>query len=115
MGNEIIIAILVILFYIALKETVKHFKGQGGCCGGLSYKAKRKKLEGTIVSKCNISIEGMHCENCSNRIENAINKLDGVSCKVNLRKKEAVISSTHEIDRGEIADLITGLGYKIIG
>ena len=43
MENFIIIAIIAIVFVIGIISTVSHFKGQGGCCGGSSYKPKRKK------------------------------------------------------------------------
>lgn len=44
--DVIIIAILFILVIIGIRSSVKHFKGEGGCCGGgSSVKVKRKKLK----------------------------------------------------------------------
>lgn len=115
MIDVIIIVILALVLLIALKESIKHFKGQGSCCGGGStVKTKRKKLKGAVVCELLVTIEGMHCEKCSNRIEEKINDLDGVNCKVNLKKKEAVIASVHEIDESKIRKIIEDLGYKIL-
>lgn len=112
MGNGIVIAIILLIFFIGLKSTVKHFKGQGACCGGgSSVKAKRKKLMGTVVTELTLTIDGMHCENCKNRIESKINELEGVSCKVYLRKKSATIVSTHELNPEDIREIIQKLGY----
>jgi copper chaperone len=44
MQNYIIIAIIIVIAAIALRSAVRHFKGQGGCCGGSNYKPGRKKL-----------------------------------------------------------------------
>ncbi len=37
MENIVIIIIPVIVAGIGVCSTVKHFKGQGGCCGGSGY------------------------------------------------------------------------------
>lgn len=114
MSNIIIIAILVVAIVLGIKESVKHFKGEGGCCGGGStVKPKRKKLKGEIVYRKTFKIEGMHCENCSNRIEGKINDMDGVSCVVNLKKKEAVVTATLNIENEQIVEVIRKLGYDI--
>lgn len=114
MENGIIIAILIVVVFIGLRESVKHFSGEGGCCGGGStVKPKRKKLKGEVVSKVAVCISGMQCENCSNRIESRINNLDGVACKVHLKKKEAIITANHKINVDEMTKMITGLGYEV--
>lgn len=115
MVNEIIIAILIIVFFIAIKENVKHFKGQGGCCGGGStVKARKKRLNGPILGRYVITIEGMKCENCKNRIEGKVNDLEGVSCRVNLHKKTAVITYNRDITQEEICHVIEKIGYTAV-
>lgn len=34
MGNAIVIGVILVLAFIGLRSTVKHFKGEGSCCGG---------------------------------------------------------------------------------
>jgi len=45
MTNVIIIVILVICISLGIKETLKHIKGEGSCCGGSSLKIKKKILK----------------------------------------------------------------------
>lgn len=60
-----------------------------------------------------VKINGMKCEHCSSRVQSALEKLDSVkSVKVNLDKKEAVISG--EVDDQLIKDTITSAGYEVV-
>lgn len=114
MGNEIIIAILVVVMFFALRSSMKHFRGEGGCCGGGSpVKPEKKKLKGDIVCRMSVTIEGMRCENCANRVMGRVNELDGVACKVDLKKKKALITALRQVDEKEIREKITGLGYAV--
>ena len=84
MADFVIAGILIILIIIGIRSSVKHFKGEGGCCGGgSSVKVKRKKLK-QVVKERTVIIEGMTCEHCKARVESRLNELDGVSAKVNL-------------------------------
>ena len=85
MADFVIAGILIILIIIGIRSSVKHFKGEGGCCGGgSSVKVKRKKLK-QVVKERTVIIEGMTCEHCKARVESRLNSLDGVSAKINLK------------------------------
>jgi copper chaperone CopZ len=116
MTNAIVIIILMIVIIMATKGAVKHLMGQGSCCGGGSSTVKEpdKKLSGPVVKTRVFKIDGMHCENCSNRVKRAINRIDGVSAKLNLRKKEAVVEYDREVDDATITRAIETLDYKVI-
>ena len=43
MVNEIIIAVLLLLVFTGIRSGTKHFKGQGGCCGGSSQISTKRK------------------------------------------------------------------------
>ena len=45
MENVIIIAVLAVIVLLAVRSAVKHFRGEGGCCGGGTYKVRKKKLQ----------------------------------------------------------------------
>ncbi|MDO5336299.1 MAG: heavy metal-associated domain-containing protein [Eubacteriales bacterium] len=114
MGNIIIAAILIIIVLFALRSSAKHFKGEGGCCGGGSEPAPEEKiLAGPIIARKIMHIEGMHCENCKNSVERQINKLDGASAKVNLRKKTAVVSMERMIDDQELKRAVEILDFQV--
>lgn len=44
-----------------------------------------------------IGIEGMHCEGCAGRATRALEALDGVTAKVDLKKNSAVIELKNDI------------------
>lgn len=113
MGNIILILILIAIAAIALLRGRKHFKG-GGCCGSGSNTIRtHKKLDQPVIGQYVLHIEGMHCENCQARIENAIDRLDGVSCETNLRKKTATVSYSQQIDPERIWETVEKLGYTV--
>ena len=85
MQNFIIAAIVIVVLVFAVRASLKHFRGEGGCCGGGTYKARPKKLTHTAEVKT-FRVEGMHCQNCANRVMDAVNSIDGVSGVVHLKK-----------------------------
>ena len=111
----IVLLIVIVIVAFALKSSIGHFKGEGGCCGGGDSVKKEpdKKLTGPIIKTTIFKIDGMHCENCSNRVKRTINRLDGVSAKVNLRKKEAVVRFEKDLADDVITKEIEDLGYKV--
>ena len=114
MTDYVIVGILIILIVIGIRSSVKHFKGEGGCCGGgSSVKVKRKKLK-QVVKERTVTIEGMTCEHCKARVESRLNELDGVSAKVNLKRKTAVVSMEKEVEDEEIKKAIENVGYEVI-
>ena len=115
-SNSIIAAILAVVLFISLRGSIKHFMGQGSCCGGGNSIVKEpdKKLKGPILKTKVFKIDGMHCENCTNRIKRALNSVDGVSAKLNLRKKEAKVAYDKDVDDAELTAVIERLGYKVI-
>lgn len=115
MGNVIIVAVLAMILIFALKSSLKHLKGEGGCCGGGStIKEPDKKLSGTVINTKVFKIDGMHCESCTSRVKRAINSIDGVSAKLDLKKKQAVVKYEKEVTDDTLVKEIENLGYKVI-
>ena len=113
MANTIIIVVLLAVIVLALLRTKKHFRG-GGCCGGGSSTVRsRKKLTEPKIGTKVLTVEGMHCENCQNRVEHALNRMDGVVCKVNLRKKTATVSYSREVSEAALKKAVEDVGYRV--
>lgn len=113
MGDAIIIVILLIIVAVALVRTKKHFKG-GGCCGSGSNTIRiAKQLTEPKLGQKVLTVEGMHCENCQARVENSLNRLDGVACVVNLKKKTATVSFSREVLDAELKAPLERLGYQV--
>ena len=76
-------------FGICTEGTLKHLKGESPCCGGGdTIIIEDKKLDGPVIGKKTVKISGMHCDHCVRAVTEAINKIDGASAKVNLKRKK---------------------------
>lgn len=98
MGNILIVVILIALLIPAVKSSIKHFKGKGGCCGGnccsggCSACARNetaavsetqqdftKETTASPNEKSRVfSVSGMSCAACSVRVEKAVAAVPGV-------------------------------------
>lgn len=111
----IVLLIVIVVAAFALKNSIGHFKGEGGCCGGgESTLPDEKELSGAKIGEKTVHIEGMHCENCKNRVERAINRIDGAVAKVNLRKNIAVVSFDREISDEDIKRAVEGQDFTVV-
>lgn len=79
----------------------------------LLYKNKNFDKEDMYMKKI-VHIEGMCCEHCAKRVENALSAVSGVvSADVKLKKKTAVIRSREEVDDAAVSQVIADAGYTV--
>lgn len=59
-------------------------------------------------------IDGMTCGHCQARVENALNEVEGLSARVNLKNKSAVLSfeSKAIITDEQIMEIVREAGYE---
>ena len=118
MVDIIIVLIVIALLVLALKNSIKHFKGEGACCGGgggsVVLDTPEKKLENPVLGKKVLKVSGMHCEHCVKAVTEAINKVDGASAKVNLSQNEAVVSYDRELDEEKLKRVVKDAGYRVV-
>lgn len=112
MTDYIIIAIICVLVLIGVGSAVKRFRGESSCCGGSTYKARRKKLD-KVIGKKTFVVEGMSCQHCVNRVQEAVNAIEGASGVVHLKKGTVVVSMEHEIADDTIRNAIEKAGYLV--
>lgn len=55
----------------------------------------------------------MHCKNCANKIENAINDVSYLACEVNLKENLAIVTGNKTINEGEVKRLLKNLDMKL--
>ena len=113
MENLIIVVVLIIILVPAIKSTVTHMKGEGSCCGGPKEKVPRKKLPGSPKKVYTVEIEGMHCNNCKNRIEKNLNAIDDVIAKVKLSRNTAKVEVYDSTPESVIRETIEKLDFKV--
>ena len=112
MGTLIIFFILGVFVIIALKNTIDHFMGIGGCCGDKQKINKKHLLH--IVDHRQVTILGIHCQNCENRIKNVINQQPHLLCHHISHQKIAYIKSNQKINELELKKIIEAIGYQVV-
>ncbi len=115
MANYLIMAALVVVVALALKSSLKHFRGGGGCCGSgdVPVKATKKDIASPVAEKILI-IGGMSCSNCAARVQNALNALDGVAAEVSLEKKSARVRLSRSVPDDVLRAAVARAGYEVI-
>lgn len=112
-ADAVIVVILLLALTAGVLRMKKHFKG-GGCCGSGGGTIREKKtLTGPKLGEKVLTVEGMHCENCEARVENALNRLDGVLCRASWKKKTAVVSYSKEVPDALLRETVEALGYTV--
>lgn len=99
--------------YAALCMSLSSLFVVGNALRLLIYKNKKFNTEGDFM-KTIVNIEGMCCEHCAKRVENALSAVSGaVSADVKLKKNLAVIRSREPLDNEEITKAVTEAGYTV--
>ena len=115
MGNYIIIGIVIVIVYFAVRSVIK--RGKNGCCGGGSCSVHEVKAEDQDRShypfKAVVTVEDMHCENCKKKVENALNAISGVWATVDLSSHTAEVRMKEEHSEEELREHINKAGYGV--
>lgn len=61
-----------------------------------------------------IKIDGMTCNHCHESIEKALNAVNGVHAKVDIRRKEAFVDMEENVDDHELTNAVKDAGYEVI-
>lgn len=56
----------------------------------------------------------MTCDHCKGWVEKSINEIDGASARVNLKKKEAIVSMARNISDDELIAAVKRAGYRVV-
>ena len=62
-----------------------------------------------------LKIDGMSCSHCSQRVEKALNQIDGVSAKVSLEEKCATLTLTKDVPDNVLKEAVEDAGFTVIG
>ena len=115
MATYIVGAVVFLLLGCALRGTVRHFRGEGGCCGGSVPAPPPKKLTEAKIGEKIVDITGMHCQNCRHHVEHLLNGINGAAARVSLEKGVAILSVSRPVTNEEILAALEGSDYHITG
>ena len=80
---------------------------------GCEEKNTEKSVEDGYM-KTIVNIDGMCCDHCAKRVENALSAVSGVvSADVKLKKNLAVLRSREQLSEEEIKKVVTDAGYTV--
>lgn len=65
------------------------------------------------IKEKTVKISGMTCSHCSNRVEKALNGIDGVKAKVNLEENIATLEYSIDVSDETIKNVIEESGYNV--
>ena len=103
-----VFAAAIILLIGMMKNKLLH---GGSCCGGHEAPEPKVKVADKTISHYDYhyeaSIEGMVCSNCATRVENALNRNDGIYAKADLENKKAVIHAKRALSKEEVLFIST--------
>ena len=114
-ANIVLIAIIAALAGAGVTGAVKHFRGQGDCCGGggAPVKSEKKELQNPEILRYVMHIEGMHCENCKAAVERQINRIEGAACEVDLKNKTALVRCDRQIEAETLRRTVAMMDYDV--
>lgn len=61
-----------------------------------------------------IVIEGMNCEHCVAKATKALNSIDGVEAKVDLKKKSAIVNLKKDVDDQTFKDALKEVDFEVV-
>ena len=62
-----------------------------------------------------ITIEGMHCDHCAQKVTSSLEQIDGIKkVKVHLKKKLATVVLEHDVDNNDITSVVKNAVFEVI-
>ena len=116
MSTAVICILLIIICVFGLRSYLKRLAS--GCCGSSGEKAlKRVRVQDKDLShyphQCVMKVDGMSCGNCAVRVENALNRMDGVWARVDLEAEEATVHMKQEYEDKMLKEAVRAAGYTV--
>ena len=118
MGTVIITLVLIAIIIFAIFSIIKRIKYGSACCG--THDAAPKKIRVKDKNKSHypysytLTVNGMHCSNCSRHVENALNTKEGVWATVKLENNTVLVRSKNPLEWDELSPVISKAGYTLI-
>ena len=115
MVNVIIVLILLALVGYGIYSFVHHLTRGGGCCGERDAAVKKVKVEDRNKAHYPhmlvLGVDGMTCQNCQRRVENALNAMPGTWAAADLAAQQVSILTKEMPDEAAIRQAIRDAGY----
>ena len=114
-------AALALAVFILARQVMRIGRGGGcGCDGGSPRIRRQRRPAGRVKGASSYSysvelrVDGMHCDNCARRVEDALQALGGIVAEVRL-PNTVLVYGERPIDPDALAEAIRTAGYEVTG
>ncbi len=115
--NAVLISALGLIIAWAAWTTFKKVRKGGGCCG--EHETTEKKVRVSDRNRAHypyavsLQIDGMTCENCARKTENALNRMEGTLASVSIGDHSAKVLCKSVPDEHAIREAVRRAGYIV--
>ena len=81
---------------------------------GIRNHQNLSESKGDFIMKKVIQINGMSCEHCKARVEKALNAIEGVEAKVDLKQKNATVTLKTDVSDEVLKNAVNEAGYEAV-
>ena len=129
MGTAVTVGILVVVAALAayaVRHTARVATGKDSCCGGGGSGQRgtrvRKAPKVAVVDTdpshypytTRLTVRGMTCERCAQRVEQFLNAIPGTWATVDLSSRIATVRTKEPADVNALAGAVEDAGYSVI-
>ena len=115
-GVAIVVLVFAIVFALAVRAALRHFKGEGGCCGGGAGAPPpvADKAIGPAVARRELALGGLHCMKCVARVKAALEALPGVAADVTLDPQRAIVRMDRDVPDEALRKAVEDQGFQVV-
>lgn len=118
MGSILIIAVLIVIIFFAIKSVIHRIRHGSACCGERNAPQKKVKVKDKNKShypfQYILTVDEMHCSNCTRHVENALNSLEEIWATADLQNKEVVVLSKKIRENSELEKIVAQAEYTVL-
>lgn len=115
MSTFIIVLILLVIVFFAVKSVVHRIRYGSSCCGERDAAEKKVKVADKNKSHYQhnylMKVDGMRCSNCVRHVENALNSIEGIWATADLEKKQILIRAKNRMEENMLQKTVMDAGY----
>lgn len=118
MATVLISVLLILICVYAVYSYIQKLRRGGGCCGDHEPAEKRVRVADRDRTHypymVTLNLDGMTCGNCVRRVENALNRIDGVWAEADLAGQKAVVRTKNPPDEELLRQAVRDAGYTML-